>query len=109
MKMIIAIVHKEDENKVVNELHKNGFGVTKLCSTGSFLKAGNTTLLVGIEDNQVDDVMAIIEKKSKSRKEYISSSLNPSIMGGMFDSNPVEIMVGGATVFVLNVERMERL
>jgi uncharacterized protein YaaQ len=110
MKLIFAIVHNEDGHKVTNALNKNSFGVTKLCSTGGFLRAGNTTLLVGVEDDQVDKVIELIEKESKSRKEVVSASMAPSTtMMGMFMTNPIEVTVGGATIFVVNVERMERV
>lgn len=109
MKLVFAVVHDEDGNKLMEELNKNGFSVTKLCSTGGFLKSGNTTLLVGVEKDKVDTVMEIIEKKSKSRKQVINSSMSPNGMGGMFIPYPVEVVVGGATVFVIDVERFEKI
>ncbi len=109
MKLIFAVVNDEDGYGVMDELNKNGFSVTKLCSTGGFLKAGNTTLISGVEDEHVERVIDIIKKKSKSRKQIINSSMAPTGMGGMLMPNPVEIIVGGATIFVLNVERFEKL
>lgn len=109
MKLVFAIVHSEDGQKVMDELNKNGFSVTKLCSTGGFLKAGNTTLLVGVEEERLDEVMAIIEKKSKSRKQVVNSSVPNNGIGGIFMSYPVEVVMGGATVFVLDVERFEKV
>lgn len=108
MKLVFAIVHDEDGSKVMEELNKNGFSVTKLCSTGGFLKAGNTTLLVGVEEANLETVMDVIKRKSKSRKQVINSSMTPNGMGGMFIPYPVEVVVGGATVFVLDVERFEK-
>jgi uncharacterized protein YaaQ len=108
MKLVFAIVHDEDGPKVMEELNKNGFSVTKLCSTGGFLKAGNTTLLVGIEEDNLDTVIDVIKKKSKSRKQVINSSMTPNGMGGMFIPYPVEVVVGGATIFVIDVERFEK-
>lgn len=108
MKLVFAIVHDEDGAKVMEELNKGGFSVTKLCSTGGFLKAGNTTLLVGVEEASLDSVIDIIKKKSKSRKQVINSSMTPNGMGGMFIPYPVEVVVGGATIFALDVERFEK-
>lgn len=108
MKLVFAIVHDDDGPKVMDELNRGGFSVTKLCSTGGFLKAGNTTLLVGVEEEKLDTVIDIIKKKSKSRKQVINSSITPSTMGGMFIPYPVEVVVGGATIFVLDVERFEK-
>lgn len=108
MKLIFAIINDEDGYKVMDELNKNKFSVTKLHSSGGFLKAGNTTLLVGVQEDQVDKVIDIIKGKSKSRKQIMNSSMAPNGMGGMFMPYPVEIVVGGATIFVLNVERFEK-
>ncbi len=105
MKLIMAIVHKEDEHKVVSELGKNGFSTTKLCSSGGFLRSGNVTLLVGVDDDKVDSVIQVIEKKSKSRKIIT----DPSIAFEAYTNYPIEIEVGGATIFVLNVERFEKV
>lgn len=109
MKLVYAIVHDEDGQKVMSELNKNGFSVTKLCSTGGFLRAGNTTLLVGVEEDKVDQVISIVEQKSKSRKQVINSSMAPNGLGGVFMPYPVEVVVGGATIFVIDVERFEKV
>ena len=109
MKLVFAIVHDEDGHKVMEELNRNGFSVTKLCSSGGFLKAGNTTLLTGVEEDRLDEVIKIIEKKSKSRKQILNSSMTPNGIGGVYMPYPVEIVVGGATIFVINVERFEKV
>jgi len=109
MKLVFAIVHDEDGPKVMDELNKKGFSVTKLCSTGGFLKAGNTTLLVGVDEEKLEEVIDIIKKRSKSRKQVINSGMTPNGMGGMFIPYPVEVVVGGATIFVLDVERFEKV
>lgn len=108
MKLVFAIVHDDDGPKVMEGLNKEGFSVTKLCSTGGFLKAGNTTLLVGVDEEKLESVIGIIKKGSKSRKQVINSSVTPSSMGGMFIPYPVEVVVGGATIFVINVDRFEK-
>lgn len=109
MKLVFAIVHDEDGNKVMKELNDNGFSVTKMCSTGGFLKAGNTTLLVGVDQDKVDQVIEIIKNKSKSRKQIINSTVSPIDVGSVFLSNPVEVLVGGATIFIVDVERFEKV
>jgi uncharacterized protein YaaQ len=109
MKLVFAIVHDEDGPKVMNALNKEGYGVTKLCSTGGFLKAGNTTLFTGVPEDKVDSVIEIIKKKSKSRNQVVNSSITPNGAGGMFVPYPVEVVVGGATIFVLDVERFEKV
>ena len=60
MKLVYAIVRTDNEDDVIAELAKNRFGITKLSTTGGFLKKGNTTLLIGTEDDQVDQVIDIL-------------------------------------------------
>ncbi|MBQ8555792.1 MAG: cyclic-di-AMP receptor [Clostridia bacterium] len=109
MKLIIAIVQDEDASRLVTSLMKEGFGVTKLATTGGFLRAGNTTLLVGVDDEKLNAVMDIIEHVCKSRKQIASAPTNMHGMNNMYTSYPVEVTVGGATVFVLNVEQFVKL
>lgn len=109
MKLVFAIVHDEDGHKVTDELNTNGFSVTKLATTGGFLRSGNTTLLVGVEEADVDKVIQIIENKSKNRKQMITSSVPPGGSPGLYMPYPVEIVVGGATIFVVDVERFEKV
>lgn len=99
MKLILAIVNDDDATNVMDELNANNYRVTRMCSTGGFLKAGNTTLLVGVEEEHVTAVLSIIESGSRSRKKNISSNQ----VAGM--SYPIEVTVGGATVFVVDVEK----
>lgn len=104
MKLVFAVIHNEDYQKVVEELNANSIGVTKLCSTGGFLKSGNTTLLIGVKEEMVETVIGIIKKNSKSRKQFINATIAPNGMGGVFTPYPVEIVIGGATIFVVDVE-----
>ena len=75
MKLILAIVNDEDGNKVINELSKNGFSVTKLATTGGFLKAGNITMIIGTDDDKVQDVIEIIRSKSHRRTQITASPM----------------------------------
>ncbi len=107
MKMILAIINQDDANLVVNGLMQSGYSVTKLSTTGGFLRAGNTTILVGVDDEKVDKVLNIIHQHSHSRRQVIPTSTEPGM--GYSPSMPVEVTVGGATVFVLNVDSFQRL
>lgn len=111
MKLIFAIVQDEDSSRLVSSLMKNGFGVTKLATTGGFLRAGNTTLLVGVDDDKLRSVMEIIEQVCKSRKQMASAPASMPGMSSMYSaaSYPVEVTVGGATVFVLTVDQFVKL
>ncbi|HWJ02570.1 MAG TPA: cyclic-di-AMP receptor [Verrucomicrobiae bacterium] len=105
MKLVVAIVHDNDSARLVRSLVKGGFSSTKLASTGGFLREGNTTLLLGVEDEKVNQVVEIIRLVCKPRNQIISP-VSPG--SGPVDSylpSPVEIQVGGATVFVLQVEQ----
>lgn len=108
MKLVLAIVHDDDANRVMDELNTNGFPVTKLCSTGGFLKSGNTTLLIGMEKSKVELAIEIIKKMSKSRKQIIQTPAPAGTLAGVYVHAPVEVTVGGATLFVMDVERFEK-
>lgn len=107
MKMITAIVNREDTKAVSSALIKGGFSVTRLSTTGGFLMAGNTTLMIGTDDQKVDDCIAIIAKCCKQRTEVVPSTSSYGI--GVSTAMPLQVTVGGATVFVTNVERFEKL
>lgn len=109
MKLIIAIVQDEDASRLVSQLMSEGFGVTKLATTGGFLRAGNTTLLVGVDDVRFDSAMAVIEKVCKSRKQLAPSPATMAGPVGGYSPYPVEVTVGGATVFVMNVEQFIKM
>lgn len=106
MKLIFAIVNKDDSSAVSSALTRDGFSVTKLATTGGFLMAGNTTFLVGTDDSRVDEVISIIEKHCKKRTQMVPSSTYGT---SAYASFPVEVAVGGATVFVTDIERYEKL
>ncbi len=108
MKLIVAIVQDQDAPSLIDELTENEFSVTKLASTGGFLKAGNTTLLIGVEDEKVDDVLNIIENNCKTRT-ITTSLLSVTMPGDTYIPYPLEVRVGGATIFILDVERHIRL
>ena len=109
MKLIVAIVQDEDASRLVSNLMSEGFGVTKLATTGGFLRSGNTTLLVGVDDNKFDGAMKIIERVCKSRKQIATSPSPISGTTGVYVPYPVEVMVGGATIFVLNVDQFVKI
>lgn len=108
MKLVIAIVNRDDAGAVTQNLSKNGFVSTRLASAGGFLLAGNSTLLIGVEEEKVQPVIDIIRQFSHSRRELIPSSAAEG-GAGCLHTPPVEVNVGGATVFVVDAERFERL
>ncbi|MBQ6998328.1 MAG: cyclic-di-AMP receptor [Clostridia bacterium] len=108
MKLILAIVNDEDANKVLSELNKAGFSVTKLATTGGFLRAGNVTMIIGTDEDKVDDVIKIIAEKSHRRKQIATSPM-PVGAASAYTPYPIEIEIGGATIFVMDVERFEKV
>lgn len=109
MKLIIAIVRDDDGTKLLHSLNKEGYSVTKVSTTGGFLKAGNMTLLIGVDDDHVDNVVDILRAKCEKRKQVVVSPAPVGNMSGLYSSYPVEIDVGGATIFVVDVERFEKI
>ena len=107
MKLITAIVNKEDAKQVCNHLIQEGFSVTRLSTTGGFLMAGNVTILIGVDEEKVQTVIDIIREHSHSRKQMIPTTTEMSY--GYYPSMPVEVVVGGATIFVVDIERFERV
>ena len=107
MKLLIAIVNNEDSAVVSSALTKEGFSVTKLSTTGGFLMIGNTTLLIGAEDDRVARAKEIINEYSKTRSKV---AMTTDSLGRGLQKNSLEeeITVGGATVFVLDVESMDK-
>lgn len=103
MKLILSIVSNDDASKVTKALIKENFMVTKLSTTGGFFMSGNTTLLVGAEDDDVNTVIEVIGNNSKKRSKIVPNNITSQY--GVFQEKPLEVKVGGATIFVLNVER----
>ncbi len=108
MKLIMAIVQDDDAIDLVDVLTDNGFRVTKLATTGGFLKAGNTTLMIGVEKEKVQKVLDHIEEICKVRKQLVSSPSPVAGSTGVYVPYPVEVNIGGATVFVVDVDNFLR-
>lgn len=109
MKLIIAIVQDEDADNLTDALIAEGFRVTRIGSTGSFLRMGNSSLMVGVEDHQVPQVISIIRRICRRRKQMAvpySPALEPGLL---YMPENFEVEVGGAVIFTLNVSRFERL
>lgn len=107
MKLVITVVQDGDSGRLIEELNENKFGVTRLSSTGGFLKSGNTTLMIGVSDDRIEELMDIIKKVCKPRKQIITPF--PGGPGETYVPYPIEVTVGGATVFVMDVERFEKI
>ncbi len=107
MKLVMAIMSKDDASVVMDALTEESFQVTKMASTGGFLKSGNTTLIIGVDDDKIDDVIDIVSKYSSQRKQMVTNTLHSYF--DSFSHTPFEVTVGGAIIFVLNVDRFEKV
>jgi uncharacterized protein YaaQ len=109
VKLVVAVVHNEDAGALVDALLERDHRATRLHSSGGFLKQSNATILAGVEDAEVDGVIEIIRATCQARSQIVNPM--PPIMqpGEFFMPYPLEVEVGGATVFVLPVERFERI
>jgi uncharacterized protein YaaQ len=108
MKLVFAVVQDYDATQLLDAITKSGFRATQIASTGGFLRVGNTTLMIGVEDFQVPRIIRLIADNCRERNETVQ----PEIIGDIHDWYPpdlVEVVVGGATVFVVNVHRFERI
>jgi uncharacterized protein YaaQ len=107
MKLITAIINADDSSKVSAALTAGGFYSTKLSSSGGFLSSGNVTVLVCAENPKVDTAIEIIKKYSHKRSQLVPSAASFGV--GEFNSPPIEVTVGGATIFVTDIERFEKV
>lgn len=108
MKLILSIVHNDDANDLMTELRERGYQSTKVSTTGGFLRAGNATILVGVDEEKVQDVLGAFKKCCHTRTQFINPL--PPVMepGELYMPSPVEVQVGGATIFILDVEHMAK-
>jgi uncharacterized protein YaaQ len=109
VKLVVAFVQGEDAGQTVQALNEAGLTVTKLASSGGFLQQGNATLLIGVEDERVEQVLSLVRANCRERNRYLTPMPPMVEPGEMFMPFPVEVQVGGATIFVLDVEQFERL
>ncbi len=106
MKLIIAIVNSDDANGVTRALTRGGFSSTRLSTTGGFLMAGNATILIGVDEERVQSAIDVIKEHCTSRKQVLPASTDNSFG---YSGASVEVSVGGATIFVVDIERFERV
>jgi len=109
MKLVIAVVQGNDAEPLLAALVAQGFRATQINSAGGFLRERNVTLLIGVADDKVDIVREIVRNNCHSRTRFVNPLMPIVEPGEFYIPSPVEVLVGGATIFVVNVERYERL
>lgn len=106
MKMIVAIISNDDANRVQKVFVENGLIATRLSTTSGFLRARNATFLLGVEDDLVDSTLNLIEQYTKKRKAIVPNTIVNEF--GAFSSLPIEVEVGGATCFIIDIEKYKK-
>lgn len=104
MKLVLAIVQPQDAAMLVDALMEQGYRVTRLSSQGGFLREGNVTLMLSVEDAQVNQVIKVVREHCSTRTRYVSPMPPIAESGEFYPPTPLEVQVGGATVFVLKAE-----
>lgn len=108
MKLAICIVHNRDRNKLTDEMLKAGFKFTVIGSTGGFLREGNSTLLIGLDDELIPSLKEIVQASCKSREQMVNVMPFEAAPPGAFIPSPVKVPVGGAVMFFLDVDEFVR-
>lgn len=108
LKLAVCIVHNRDKNRITDELVKAGFKFTVIGSTGGFLREGNTTFLIGVDEADIPTLKAVIRENCQSREQLLNVTPFDSNPTGAFMPSTVKVPVGGAVVFLLNVDEFER-
>lgn len=109
IKLLVVIVADTDAEGLIAAMIERGFPATKIGSTGGFLRRGNTTLLSGVEAEAVDDVLALVRRLCPARTELLTVNALPVAGEVPFLTEPIEVRAGGAVIFVLDVQRFERI
>lgn len=109
MKLVITVISSRDTNALLDALNREEFGATLIHSHGGFLREGNATLFIGVEDERLQRLFNILSRTCKTRTRVISPSIPAIESGEYLPSGPIEVDTGGATIFVLPVERYERI
>ncbi len=108
MKLVAAVIQDRDAGLSVKTLAANGIGVTRVATSGGFLEQGNTTLFIGVEEAQVSLVIDLLRSVCHRRTIYMPMT------AGIADTTyglhgQVEVEIGGATIFVFDVEHFEQV
>jgi uncharacterized protein YaaQ len=103
MKLVMSIIHNDDSNRLVDALTGAGFRATTISTTGGFLRQGNATILVGTENDRVPEVLELVRENCHTRRQFVNPLPPVAEPGEMYIPTPVEVQVGGATVFVLDI------
>lgn len=108
MKLVIAVVQRQDETSLTRALSSEQIGVTRVSSKGGFLREGNVTLFIVVADQRVNEVIQTIRRHCYTRTKFVAPLPPVAESGEFYPSSPIEVQVGGATVFVVNADVLGR-
>jgi uncharacterized protein YaaQ len=108
MQLVFAIVQSEDSDGLCHTLNRHGYLLTRIRSSGAFLAQGNVTVILGVEDGAVANVLDIIRRTCHARRAFMNWGLEAATLA-LSAASPVEVELGGATVFAVPVHRFVRL
>lgn len=109
MKLVIVVVQGSDAEQLLQALTERGVRATQINSAGGFLRERNVTLMIGVDAARVEEVRATVQSTCHSRTRFVNPLMPIVEPGEFYVPNPIEVLVGGATMFVLAVERFERV
>jgi uncharacterized protein YaaQ len=108
-KLCVIIASDTDAERLLRSLARRGLSATKVASTGGFLRHGSVTLLCGVPGEQVDEVLGLVREECQARTEVVPLHALPFGAEGGMAAEPIEVRLGGAVVFVVDIERFERV
>lgn len=108
LKLLLIIVGRTDADRLIERLVGRGLTATKIASSGGFLRRGSSTILSGVEDEDVEDVIRMTREECRTRREAVPVQSLPLLGEATGATEPIEVRVGGATIFVLDVKRFEK-
>lgn len=110
-KLVLAVIHEEDYEGVVSALNQHGFFVTRLASSGGFLRKKNTTILIGVEANRYVELMDLLKGRAGKRTKTVFAT--PTIIPGAqmeagVSTVPIQTESSGVTVFTLSLDSLDK-
>jgi uncharacterized protein YaaQ len=109
MKLVIAVIQGTDAEGLLEAITERGFRATQINSSGGFLRESNVTLLIGVQEQDVPEVQNLVRQNCHSRTRFVNPLMPFIEPGEYYVPNPIEVLVGGATMFVVSIERYERI
>ncbi len=108
MRLVLAVIQNEDQDTLTEAMEAEGFSVTRIGSSGGFLRASNVTLMTAVEDGEIERVLALLGKHCKRRTKHLHPWV-PSMEARERFLGAIPVEVGGAAVFILSLDRVEKI